>query len=440
MVIWSEKYRPSRVEEMVGNEQARLLIVKWLSGWVSGSKPLLLVGPPGVGKTTIVRVLAAQMGYDLVEMNASDTRNKEILQARISPVLANTGIFGKKILLFIDEVDGISGREDTGGLDTLIDLMQEPTVPVIMAANTKSSKIKDLGKACRVVEFGPVPDSHLAILLNHVLAEQKVSLPLEDRAAIVRTSRGDARSMLNSAQALASGYSLLSARDYHLDIADAINAYFGSDLAEQAREYFFRADAAYNDPRFGASPEDRRKDMINALFSSIVSTRLKPDDLAVLLDILSKADVLVGRASKNMQWVLVRYAREILAYRMFEPSRRRGIKYSQYSMPWPLMGPIFARARSMSGLLTELSSMAHTSKSTFGSTVMPYMVRIIAESNAPADKIAEELGLDEPASQALFKEIERTKGIGTVTGGSEGRRKSSAVGDSRGGGRRGSKG
>jgi hypothetical protein len=104
------------------------------------------------------------------------------------------------------------------------------------------------------------------------------------------------------------------------------------------------------------------------------------------------------------------------------------------------MGPIFARARSMSGLLTELSSMAHTSKSTFGSTVLPYMVRIIAESNAPADKIAEELGLDEPASQALFKEMERAKGIGTVTGGSEGRRKSSAVGDSRGGGRRGSKG
>ena len=57
-MMWSEKHRPKAVQEMVGNEDARLAALKWLGGWVSGSKPLLLVGPPGTGKTTLARMTA----------------------------------------------------------------------------------------------------------------------------------------------------------------------------------------------------------------------------------------------------------------------------------------------------------------------------------------------------------------------------------------------
>ena len=150
-MMWSEKYRPKTVQEMVGNEDARLATIKWLARWVSGSRPLILIGPPGTGKTTLVHALARQLDYDVVEMNASDIRNKEALQTRIMPVFQNTAnLIGKKIMLFLDEVDGISGREDTGGLDALIDLMKEPTVPVIMAANEKSLKIRKTCKGLQV--------------------------------------------------------------------------------------------------------------------------------------------------------------------------------------------------------------------------------------------------------------------------------------------------
>ena len=68
---------------MIGNEDARLAVMKWLSRWIDGSRPLLLVGPSGVGKTTLVQVLARKFDYDLIEMNASDTRNREDLETLI---------------------------------------------------------------------------------------------------------------------------------------------------------------------------------------------------------------------------------------------------------------------------------------------------------------------------------------------------------------------
>ncbi|MGH9876558.1 MAG: AAA family ATPase, partial [Nitrososphaerales archaeon] len=80
-MIWTEKYRPQTVKEMVGNEDARITFLEWLVNWKNGSKPVLLVGPPGVGKTTLVKAIVKELGYDMVELNASDVRTKENLQS-----------------------------------------------------------------------------------------------------------------------------------------------------------------------------------------------------------------------------------------------------------------------------------------------------------------------------------------------------------------------
>src|ERR671924_1407977 len=282
MMMWSEKHRPRTVQEMVGNENARLAAIKWLAGWISGSRPLLLVGPPGTGKTTLVHALARQLDYDVVEMNASDMRNREALQARITPVFQNTAsLIGKKIMLFLDEVDGISGREDTGGLDALIDLMKEPTVPVIMAANEKSLRIRKLVKACKMIEFEPVQSRLLILLLDHILQSEGVKIGSNDRKLIVDNSRGDIRSLINSAQSRAAGYSTVSNKDItDVDIADAINGYFDANSLNQAIQFMIRADVSYPDPRYRLiSPEERRKDMLAALFSSIASSQVEQHTL-----------------------------------------------------------------------------------------------------------------------------------------------------------------
>lgn len=410
--MWSEVYRPRTVEQMVGNEDARLAIVKWLAGWVSGAKPLLLVGPPGTGKTTIVHALGRQFGYDLVETNASDARNRDSLQARIVPVLSNVSLLGKKMMLFLDEVDGISGREDSGGLDALVEMMKEPTVPVMMAANEKSAKIKELAKACKVIEFAPVPPRLLMMFLEHVLESEGEKLGPGEKVAIVNNCRGDIRTMLNSAQSRVAGYATVSNADVtEIDIADAVNGYFAAKSREEAARLLSRADASFPDPRYEAmSPEARRRDMIGALFASIVSSRLDIDSLAGLLDALARADVVVGRVSRKRHWSLLRYVNDILAHGLYEKSRGKDVRYGQYAMPWPVMGPIFARSQTTRKLSSAIAPAMHVSRSTCGSLVLPFLIREVINKKIDPAEFAIVNFNDESIGESLAKEIERAKG------------------------------
>ncbi len=86
--------------------------------------------------------------------------------------------------------------------------------------------------------------------------------------------------MLNGAQSKFAGYKTTREDTFEIDIADAINGYFSSGDQEEAKAFLLQADASYRDPRFGMSTEERRKDMINALFSSIVSSKIDLDSLA----------------------------------------------------------------------------------------------------------------------------------------------------------------
>jgi replication factor C large subunit len=410
-MMWSEKYRPKQVHLMVGNEKARLDTVKWLTSWVNGSKPLLLIGPPGTGKTTLTHALARQFNYDLVEMNASDTRSKDALQARISPVFQNTSIFGRKIMLFLDEVDGISGREDSGGIDTLVDFMKEPTIPVVMAANEKSIKIKDLAKVCKVIEFSPVPPRLLLFFLDYVLQSEGEKLGPGDRISIVNNSRGDLRSMLNSAQSRTAGYATASNKDViDIDIATAINGYFSAGDMQQAMQLLSKADASYSDPRYeGMTPEARRKDMLAALFSSIVSSHVEHDDLVALLDMLSRVDMIVGRAGRMRHWSLLKYMTPMTAIGLYEKSRQKGIRYSQYAMPWPVMGPIFARSKATRKIMAELAPAMHISRSVCGLFVLPYFIHVMINEKIDPVKFAIDNFRDESVGESIAKVMEKAK-------------------------------
>jgi replication factor C large subunit len=127
--VWSEKYRPKKPDQLIGNEEARLALSLWLSNWKPGGKAALLVGPPGTGKTTFVNILASSSGMNLVDLNASDVRTKDKLQRKMGEAMRTVSLFGERSLIFLDEVDGLAGRADIGAVEFIKESVKEIQAP-----------------------------------------------------------------------------------------------------------------------------------------------------------------------------------------------------------------------------------------------------------------------------------------------------------------------
>ncbi|HJR84082.1 MAG TPA: AAA family ATPase [Nitrososphaeraceae archaeon] len=395
-----------KTSDFVGNESSRKKVIEWLVKWSDGSKPLLLVGPPGVGKTSFVHALCRELDIDLIELNASDTRNKNLLAQVISPIFSNSSLTGKNFLLFLDEMDGISNREDSGGLDFLIDLFKEPSIRVIMAANKSNESIKKISKVSKTITFSPIPPRLSMLYLDKILRLQNASMDVENRMAVVRNSFGDIRSLLNAAQAMKAGYATTKNPVVDIDVENMIGKFFSANTFEEALDIVQRADISYSDPRFGQSSEDRRKDILAAFFSSIVMSKIEIPTLSVLLDRLSELDVVLGRSLAMRNWKILRYFPLILTKSLFYESRNKYIRYNRYSIGFENMG-IFSRAQGLRKTLRILAQYFHTSRSTFGSFYFEPLRQVLSNSNQYEDLIRLTI-TSEKEADVMVREVSRT--------------------------------
>ena len=382
-LMWSEKYRPQIISDMVGNEEARAAIIEWFVKWKKGTKPLLLVGPPGIGKTTIAYLVAKQFGYDMIGLNASDVRSKSRINEILMPVLGNVSVLGTP-MIFVDEVDGIHGRGDYGGASALVDILKEPTVPIVLAANNDTSdKMKSIKKVVKIIYFKKIPPRLLRVYLENILKKQSAKLSPGALIKVIDKSKGDIRSMINLTQSLETGFNPQTEQSFEsVNVEDGVNAFFKANSVEEARSVLY---SMRIDPR----------EKINAFYSSIVTSELDSASLAKYLEIISTADMLFGRIMETQNWRLLRYLNDTLI-KLYQNDDR--IRYSQYNLSWPLLNRIRWDGAKIKSLSNVMARKLHLSSSSFVTLCLPFILFCIKNKTL-------ELELEETFGDIIEKEI-----------------------------------
>jgi len=201
--IWLEKYRPIKFEDVVGNSGA-VAILK--SHAAAGSFPhLLLSGPPGCGKTTVVHCLArehlgAHYEQGCIELNASDDRGIDVVREKIKGFAQQKVSLpeGKLKVIILDEADSMTGAAQQAMRRTMEIFSQ--TTRFALACNISSKIIEPIQSRCAILRFSRIADEDMIARLKLVLDKEGAPYDQSGLEALVFSAEGDMRNVLNGAQ------------------------------------------------------------------------------------------------------------------------------------------------------------------------------------------------------------------------------------------------
>lgn len=195
----AERMRPSRIEDFVGQEHLvapgavlrNMLQSKQLSSFI-------LWGPPGVGKTTLARIIAGSLDREFYTLSAVSSGVKDVRE--VIQRAESGRMFAKGApILFIDEIHRFNKAQQ----DALLGAVESGTVVLIGATteNPSFEVISPLLSRCQVYVLKSLDAEHLEILLNRALNEDTIlkqrNIKVEENEALFRFSGGDARKLLN---------------------------------------------------------------------------------------------------------------------------------------------------------------------------------------------------------------------------------------------------
>jgi replication factor C large subunit len=323
-----QKHAPQSLGEFVGNGDAVEEVKKWALLFESGKrqKPLLLYGPSGIGKTALAYALAKDMGWEILEFNASDTRNKDKVERIMGAASSSAGLFSKHKLILIDEVDGLQGTADRGGASAISGVLSNASQPIILTANDAwDKKLYSLRSSCKFVEMRHINKRTVRTVIARIAKEDNVPHSDEILDKIADNSDGDLRSAIIDLH----GYLPSSMRDRDKLIFECMRNLFKAENYQDAMRSFDGTTVDY----------DLMKLWIE---NNVVNEYEKPEEIALAYNYISRADMFDGRIRNRQVWKLQKYSYALMLAGVSLSKEHKYHKFVKYEFP------TFLRSMSMS--------------------------------------------------------------------------------------------
>ncbi|MHA2089313.1 MAG: AAA family ATPase [Candidatus Kariarchaeaceae archaeon] len=290
-----------RRDDLFGNEVAINGLYLFLKNWeLNRSKPgVLLLGPAGCGKTSSAYAIANELGMSVTELNASDTRGKNALKDILGTAVEFVQLDdeGGTRLILMDEVDGLSGQKDRGGLPEFIRLIKKSLFPIVCTANDpESDKIERLSKSLRVITFDRLDEFEIFDLLQEIAKKEKFVVDEDVLEEIAEKAAGDMRAAINELESHYHGTSNtnLERRDKMVVLTELFNKLFQSTTYEDARKVMNRA------------PSDYYRLLLH-LFDETSKQCRSAQELAMAYNQIALADLTLSRIMRTQNWGLLRH-------------------------------------------------------------------------------------------------------------------------------------
>jgi ATPase related to the helicase subunit of the Holliday junction resolvase len=343
-----------------------------LPGKVPSKRAALLYGPPGVGKTSLVEAIVRDYKLELLELNASDYRRAEDIRKTVGVAAFRRPLFGRLLLILLDEVDGMSARGDAGGIEELLRIIPNTQNPIVLTANDPwQDALKPLREQVLMVQFKELTLNNVVGLLQNICNKEGIECDREALRYIAEKNMGDVRACINDLEAVAEGYgkvtmelvrALVRGRDKSIDLWRTLNGIFYAKEGWQARKAVL-------------SSEEDYETLLAWLNDNIPNKYGDPEDAFRAWDALSRASLFLSRA-KGGDWDFLTYVFDMMGPGVAMARKSGEILKNRYAYPSKIT--MMAKLREIRELRDSVAAKVAprlgVSMATFKADVLPYLL------------------------------------------------------------------
>ncbi len=391
MEPWVVKYLPKSLNDVIGHKDSIEELKRFMQN--KKHKAAIIYGPSGNGKTSTVYALANDMNYEVLEINASDFRDADSINLIVGGAAKQMSLFARGKIILVDEIDGLSGMEDRGGISALAKLFSESAFPIICTAtNPFDKKFSLLRKKAELIEFKTL--SYLAVF--HILKKicEKENIQYEDDVLkqMARQVGGDVRAAINDLETISSSHKKLLKED-----VEALGQREQERSMHEALQIIFKStDPAIAIDAFENVNEEFDK-IILWVDENLPKEYKKAEDLARAYECVSKADIYSRRIMRRQHWRYYVYINALLSAGIATAKEQKYNEFVKYGPTTRIFKLWMANMKYMKkkAIAEKIADATHTSVKEAMKTTIPYLQVMFKNDKKLAEQLAKEFELGE---------------------------------------------
>lgn len=371
MVDWTEKYRPETLAAVKGNDTARDAFEEWAREWPGNGRAVILHGSPGVGKTSAAHALANDLGWEPMELNASDDRTADVIERVAGEASKSATLTGSRKLVILDEADNLHQHKDRGGAGAMTGVVKTAEQPIVLIANELYDMSRGLRNACETIEFHDVSARSIVPVLRDICRKEDIEFTDAGLEAIADQTSGDLRSAINDLQAISETTEALTEdavvtgeRDQTTGIFPFLDAVFKEASAQEAL--------------YMAYDVDETPDTLLAWVEDNVPKDYEGSELAGAYRRLAAADRWLGRVRATQNYSYWRYATDNVAAGVAAARETEKGGWTRYGPPgyWRKLGSSKSRRQQRDTIARQIAESAGVSMATSRDDILPFLSRM----------------------------------------------------------------